>query len=167
MPRDINYEINNIGYDEQYPEGGIKCKNYELCEGVLPDWWFDCKGHYLCTNCHMMFGTWGDQTGKGELEVRDDLECPICLNIRRSISQPNCDHFTCIPCFKRCYYGEDFEYPQFPYPEIQDEYEEDQTNPKWYPLIQIYDRVWDAVDQKKWAQMEEEENLRRCPMCRR
>ncbi len=26
--RDLQYEQLNIGYDCQYPEGGIKCKNY-------------------------------------------------------------------------------------------------------------------------------------------
>ena len=60
MSRDIAYENNNIVYDEQYPEkdgGGLKCKNYEICNTILPEWWFDCKGHYLCTNCHMCFGT--------------------------------------------------------------------------------------------------------------
>ena len=43
MSRDIAYENNNIVYDEQYPEkdgGGLKCKNYEICEEVLPKWWF-------------------------------------------------------------------------------------------------------------------------------
>ena len=26
--RDLIYETNNIGFDEQYPNGGIKCKNF-------------------------------------------------------------------------------------------------------------------------------------------
>ena len=49
--RDLEYEKINIGYDEQYSDGGIKCKNYELCEHVLsPDHW---KNHanYLCMTC--------------------------------------------------------------------------------------------------------------------
>ena len=74
MKRDLEYENNNIGYDWQYTEedgGGIKCKNYELCEDVLPKWWFECKGHYLCTNCDMMFGTW--KNGKGELNFSDNI----------------------------------------------------------------------------------------------
>jgi len=62
--RDLAYEETHIGYDEQYPEGGIKCKNYEICGGVLPKWWFDCKGHYLCVNCDVMFGSWCG--GKGD-----------------------------------------------------------------------------------------------------
>ena len=83
MERDLEYENNNIYFDYQYPEedgGGIKCKNYEVCECVLPKWWFECKGNYLCTNCHMMFGTWGKgHIGKGILEINYNLECPICL----------------------------------------------------------------------------------------
>ena len=81
---DIQYENSNIGFDFQYPEeegGGIKCKNYELCDEVLPKWWFECKGNYLCTGCHMQFGTWGEShRGKGILEISDNLECPILEN---------------------------------------------------------------------------------------
>ena len=77
--RDLQYEQSNIGYNKQYLDGGIKCKNYELCEDVLPKWWFECKGNYLCTNCHMMFGTWkfkGQEykTGKG---ILDNYKNPI------------------------------------------------------------------------------------------
>ena len=32
MNRDLNYEINNIAFDLKYPDGGINCKNYELCK---------------------------------------------------------------------------------------------------------------------------------------
>ena len=107
--KDTEYENNNIAYDYQYTEevgGGIKCKNYELCEVVLPKWWFECKNNYLCTNCHMLFGTWGESnTGKGILEIHNNLECPICLENKRGISQPNCEHTLCIGCFKRCHYG--------------------------------------------------------------
>ena len=93
-------------FDEQYPidtSGGIKCKNYEVCEDVLPKWWYDCKGQYLCTNCDVQFGTWGVQTGKGELRIYNNLECPICLESEKCISQPFCDHTVCIQCFKRCW----------------------------------------------------------------
>ncbi len=130
--RDTEYENNNIAYDYQYPEevgGGIKCKNYELCEVVLPKWWFECKNNYLCTNCHMLFGTWGESnTGKGILEINNNLECPICLENKRGISQPNCEHTLCIGCFKRCHYGK-----------YNEETEENEI----------------------------EENLRKCPLCRK
>lgn len=120
-----------------------------------------------------MFGTWKYQgqeykTGKGILEIHDNLECPICLKEKRSISQPNCEHTVCIECFKRCYYGDDE--PTFPYPDIEDEYYEDfhnpKQNPKWdtdYPLIKIYNEEF-----TKWIQKcENEEYLHKCPLCRK
>lgn len=135
MERDMNYERDNSVYTEE--DGNvIKCKNYEVCASVLPEWWFDCKGHYICTNCDIMFGTWGHgentHIGKGTLEIRDNLECPICLEIKRSISQPRCEHTLCISCFKRCYFGDDNSEgePEFPYPEIFDEYQDDPLDRK-------------------------------------
>ena len=179
MEKDTAYENNNIRFDWQYPEedgGGIKCKNYELCEELLPKWWFECKGNYLCTNCHMLFGTWGEgdnrHTGKGILEISDNLECPICLENKRGMSQPNCEHTLCIECFKRCYYGYDDtkNEPKFPYPDIEDEYYEDQDNPKWendYPLIKIHNIEWNKWDDKGNLRKQNEENLRKCPLCRK
>jgi len=174
--KDIEYENNNIVYDWQYTEeegGGIKCKNYELCEEVLPKWWFECKGNYLCTDCNMSFGTWGEShTGKGILKISDNLECPICLENKRSILQPNCEHTLCLDCFKRCYYGDnDLENePEFPYPDIENEYDEDQENPKWktnYPLIKIWNEEWNKWDDKRIQKYENEKNLKKCPLCRK
>lgn len=54
MNRDLTYEYNNIAYNSQYPEGGIKCKNYTICDSLLPTWWFDCNGCYLCLDCLIM-----------------------------------------------------------------------------------------------------------------
>ena len=45
--RDLQYEQENIGYDDQYPEGGIKCKNYDLCEVILPSNWWEYKATYI------------------------------------------------------------------------------------------------------------------------
>ena len=179
MNRDFDYENSNIGYDDQYTEedgGGIKCKNHVVCEAVLPKWWFDCKASYLCTNCDMMFGTWEsgeyEHTGKGILEMSNNLECPICLEIKECISQPRCNHSLCISCFKRCYYGdENIEgEPIFPYPDIENEYDDDTENIKWandYPLIKIYYEEWDKWDNEKTEKYENEKNLRICSICRK
>ena len=189
MERDTEYENNNIAYDEQYTEeeggGGIKCKNYELCEAVLPKWWFECKGNYLCTNCHMMFGTWGIYTGKGILDISDNIECPVCLEVKRSISQPNCEHTICIDCFKRCYYGDDDieNEPQFPYPkDIEAKYWEEDTEVgnfpeithlRWpnnfykeYPLIEVWNEEVNKWEDEKNQKHENEKNLQKCPLCR-
>ncbi len=179
MERDLEYENKNIGYDDQYPlekGGGIKCKNYEICETVLPFWWYDCKECYICTNCDMMFGTWGkginSHTGKGSLDFYDDLECPICLEVKRSLTQPNCEHTLCIDCFKRCYYGDQSREgePSFPYPEIEDEYYDDSENSEWeinYPLIKIFNDEWDKWDNERQIKYENEEYLHQCPLCRK
>jgi hypothetical protein len=170
MNRDFYYESSNIGYDNQYTEKGIKCKNYILCETILPKWWYECKGNYLCTNCHVMFGTWKSEMGKGILEITNNIECPICLETKQSISQPRCNHSVCISCFKRCYYGEDIQEPMFPYPEIEDEYYDDIYNIKWnieYPLIKIYNEELDKLEDERDEKYEKENNLRKCPICRK
>jgi len=166
MSRDLEYEANNIGYDWQYPQeegGGIKCKNYIICETVLPMWWYECKGHYECTSCCVMrFGV---------LNSIENVECPICFEIKIGISQPNCEHTLCIECFKRCYYGEEIEGPRFPYSdEIWNEYDEDQDNEKWdieYPLIKTWNQECNQIENNKILQYENESHLRLCPLCRK
>jgi hypothetical protein len=168
---------NNIGFDDQCTKengGGIKCKNYEICQTVLPKWWFDCKGNYLCTNCHIMFGTWSSgkilHEGKGALEISDDVDCPICLDVKRGISQPRCNQSLCIDCFKRCYYGDESGEPVFPYPDIEDEYYDDRNNITWtydYPLIEKYHKEWNKWDDERNEKYAKEHNLRICPICRK
>lgn len=178
MPQDLEYEKNNVAYDEQYSEetgGGIKCKNYELCNTVLPNWWYECKQHYICTNCDILFGTWGHgenaHYGKGELEFVDNFECPICLENKRCVSQPRCEHFVCIECFKRCYFLQDVNYPDFPYSsEIEDEYNENPDDPKWkieYHLINKWSEECDEVEYSNMEKYSSEEYLRVCPLCRK
>ena len=179
MERYFDYENNNIGYDSQYTEedgGGIKCKNYIICETVLPKWWFECKGCYLCTDCHMMFGTWesgeSKHIGKGILEISNNLECPICLEIKECISQPICNHSLCISCFKRCYYGDESieGKPIFPYPDIEDEYYDDTENIKWindYPLIKIYNEELNKWDDEQYEKHKNETYLSICCICRK
>jgi hypothetical protein len=176
--RDLDYERNNIGYDNQYPEsdgGGIKCKNHIVCRSVLPLWWFECKGCYLCTECDMLFGTWtsGDEehTGKGILTTKDELECSICLEVKKCISQPRCEHFVCIDCFRRCYYGNNSTegMPVFPYPDMKDEYYDDMNNKKWenFPLIESYSEELNKWQDEKDTEDAREENLSKCPLCLR
>ena len=164
--RDYDYENINVIYNPENCQDEIKCKNYELCNTTLPKWWFECKECYLCTNCDMMFGT----RGKGILEF-NDIECSICFENKRGVSQPNCDHYTCIDCFKRCYYlyNDDDGKPEFPYPEIEEEYYNDQENIKWkeYPLIDVYNEECDIWDDAKCERYEREEYLRCCPLCRK
>lgn len=177
--RDLEYESNNIGYDFQCPEsegGGIKCKNYIICDSILPKWWFDCKGSYLCTNCHMMFGTWGSEekkhVGRGILEIKQNEECPVCLEIKECVTQPRCEHVTCINCFTRCYFGEYFSEndPDFPYSEEEyKKYTENPNDDKWLndPLIQEYEYNMSEHEDRLNEKYVQEEYLRCCPVCRK
>jgi hypothetical protein len=170
---DLEYENNNIIYNDDFTKedgGGIKCKNYKLCNAILPKWWFSCKNNYLCINCHIIFGTWKFNNGKGILEFINNIECPICLEYKESVSQPNCNHFICIDCCKRCYYGDESGEPLFPYPDIEEEYYDDLDNPKWkieYPLIDKYEKDYDIWDEDKYINYEKETFLQKCPLCRK
>lgn len=169
--RDLECEKNNVGYNEQYPNGdGTKCKNYIICKEVLPNWWYDCKGHYICTNCDCMFGEWIN--GKGVLDINNNTECPICLEINDCVKQAFCNHKLCIKCFKRCYYGDEMleSMPIFPYPEIEDEYFNDENNEKWineFPLIKKYNEKYDLWLDMKEEKYNNDKNLRKCPICRK
>ena len=167
MDRDLIYENDNIAYDEQCTEetgGGIKCKNYEVCDSVLPKWWWDCKNCYICTNCDMMFG---------KLDIKDNINCPLCFEYKKGVSYPKCDHKICIDCFKRCFYGDkciDTE-PVFPYPDIEEEYQDDPDNPKWkrieYVLIGVYNTEYRIWDDSRIEKYENEKYLRNCSLCRK
>lgn len=158
MERDVDYEYHQTVYNEQYPHGGIQCKNHIVCNEVLPTW---CKGCYLCTNCDILFGK--------ILKITDPTECPICLDLNKGITLLRCNHAVCIRCFKRCYYGDKSGEPVFPYPDIEEEYSEDPDNPKWleYPLIQPYHEEWNTWDDERIEKYENEMHLRTCPLCRK
>ena len=168
---------NNIEEQHLEDESGIKCENYLVCDTLLPKWWLECKGNWLCTNCDMMFGTWTSNgkkyKGKGILPIVKQSECPVCLETKKSVTQPRCNHTICIDCFKRMYYGESDEEnppPKFPYPNFEDDYFDDTDNPKWmkdYPLISIWVKKWNKWDDAKIKKYENEKYLRKCPMCRK
>jgi hypothetical protein len=104
--------------------------------------------------------------------MSNNLECPICLEIKECISQPRCNHSLCISCFKRCYYRDNNidGQPVFPYPDIEGEYYDDAENIKWvddYPLIKIYNEEWNKWDDIKTEKYENETYLRICSICRK
>lgn len=182
--RDLEYEKNNTIYDELRSELGIKCKNYEICENILPLWWWDCKNHYWCTECDIRFGTWGTgenaHFGRGELIISENIECPLCFEIKRGILQPRCEHVLCVDCFKRYYNGAPIMCPSpplFPYPELEDEYDNDPTHPKWgnqYPLINQYivdkfywDIVAEYINKINCDKCVKEGYIEKCPICKK
>ena len=149
-----------------YQDGDIKCPNFEICEKYDFSLNMNCHGG-LCINCDIMFGKWDG--GKGELVFKQD-DCCICLENKRCVSMPKCNHFVCIDDFKRCMYGEERQNePPFPYPELEDDYYlKNQFHPYYEndPVIIKYNE-----DHNKWDDMydikyKNEENLRNCPLCR-
>jgi hypothetical protein len=147
----------------------IKCRNFEICEA-----WFiienlNCHSGELCLNCAAMYSDHSHYK-TGILHFEDNIECPVCWEIKRCV-KTKCNHYICIDDFKRMMHGEERTgEPPFPYPEeIEDEYYEDQNNPKWekdYPLIEIYNkehRKWNDEWDEKY---DNEECLRKCPKCR-
>ena len=180
MPKDLQYEQENVCQDGD----GIKCKNYIVCGEELPDWWYECKGRYTCTNCDNSFGTWTgrdaqtgvvtNHTGKGELNVTPSAECPICLETTVGVSQPRCDHYVCVTCFQRCYYGpKPTVQPKFPYSNaILEEYETmvEGASDEWltrFPLVRQWEKqieaCWDLDEERRAA---ESSSLSKCPICR-
>jgi len=142
----------------------IKCPNYLVCKSLNPQWLYYCHKEDLCTGCSTI--------GSGKLSFcKDIIECPICLEHKIGVKQINCNHFTCVDCFKRCRYGEEREeYPTFPYSEnIEEEYAETPDDPKWdtdYPLIKTYIQTLDLINDYYDEKYENEKNLRKCPLCR-
>jgi hypothetical protein len=96
--RDLEYEQAHLAQNPWSEDGeiAIKCKNFDLCEALLPMWWWDCKGCYICTWCDMTFG--GPVIFK---EVKD--ECAICLEttIKQAQITAHCSHWFCVPCARK------------------------------------------------------------------
>jgi hypothetical protein len=170
MERDIVYENDNItteslrGCWSDYDGRSIKCKNHRVCGTVLPLWHFQYYKNYLCSDCDRLFGK--------ELEFGTLAECQFCLGENKeSVKQPRCSHSLCTDCFRRCYFDEynrEGE-PEFPYPEIEDDYYDDQDNQKWateYPLIRVFNEQWEKWDRELENKYRREEYLRRCTLCR-
>ena len=115
--RDLHYEQTNVGYDCQYSEGGIKCKNYELCEHILPPDSWECTASYLCMNCGKWFKVGG--FGWDELEFKDcNEECVICNEtVTKKLKFPaNCGHWFCIPCSRNILFWDETRYHLSPEP---------------------------------------------------
>lgn len=138
----------------------LKCPNYLLCNTQAPQWYFYCHSN-LCMNCNMMFAKC--------LNFKKS-ECLICLEEKLCVSQPKCQHYTCIDCFKRSYYGDEDRSgePDFPYSdEISDKYSEFPERYKNDALIIKYNEdwnLWDDIREEKRNQ--EREYLGKCPLCR-
>jgi hypothetical protein len=147
----------------------LHCPNYIVCGSMAPKYILDMQND-LCYYCNDMFVT--EKGGNGKLRAIDNVDCPICWDKTRCVTQPRCDHYTCVDCFRRCYYGEDDSEnePEFPYSEIYKyAYYNDYNNPLWKEDESV--KKW-LIDWNNWndvriAKRESEGYLQMCPVCRK
>ena len=77
-----------------------------------------------------------------------EVECPVCLETRRCVEQPNCKHALCPECYENIYCTKEIELPEFPFPELRHAYGEENddgrlTGSKWNDYREeIYE--WDS-----------------------
>lgn len=141
------------------------CPNEIICGSWVPKWCLGIKKNGLCLDCESKF--------QKKLDIIENTECPMCMDTETCVIQPNCTHPTCVECFKRCMYGKpDDPEPIFPYPdEIETEWEDGgRDDPAWcarYPLAVEWDEAWNKWDHEKDQKYFREQNLRKCPICRR
>jgi|SRR6056300_657232 hypothetical protein len=148
-------------------EDSEPCKNFEFCGSTRwphPNSYLEDGGDPdLCLNCARMF--------RKELVFKNDVECPVCFETKRGITLPNCEHAICIECFRDCYYGPDFDEPDFPYSkDIEEEYEEygglcdtPKSFLEQYPLIYEYE---EECNRRYDRQKDMTSVNSRCPLCR-
>ena len=179
--RDLQYEQANIGYDCQYPEGGIKCKNYELCEHILsPDWW-EYMATYICPSCDMF--------GWKELEFKEsDEECVVCNETENiQVKFPaNCGHWFCVSCSRNILFWDETRYHLSPVPFGCPPCPNECINPikgkQCY--CEDYDEIlerWEQENPQQYKEYNDSENLsielsentagsvfgsNKCPLCR-
>ena len=147
----------------------MQCKNYLVCETLMPE--YILKNHdELCVNCFVAFGKW--QGGHGILPQKKLDECYICYeNNIWGISNPNCSHFICIDCFKKCYKDvfsglyPDPE-PEFPFSnDVHQIYSSNPHNEIWNSYEEISE--WEILHNEWTNRQNNKVNINRCPFCRK
>lgn len=97
--------------------------------------------------------------------IIENEECPICLETKRTIELPTCNHRVCLKCCKTIYFGKndkniipihpneiDFniKFPQFPYQILDEEGEEEDDEEKLTKYYEFKDKYFNFdFDNKK------------------
>lgn len=123
----------------------------------------------VCWECGSSYSDVENKHQNKYLSFTDSMECCICFKTTRGVSFPNCLHYTCIPCHKRCFFGPDPINLDFPYPaDIKKLYLSDPNNSIWEKdhKIKEYKQKDNQLEIDRMIQWEREPNLRKCPLCR-
>jgi hypothetical protein len=123
----------------------------------------------VCWDCKATYNEEGDDETNVYLSFIDSIECCICFKIDEGVSFPHCEHYTCIACHNRCWFGPEPVKVEFPYPEeIRKLYLSDSQNSIWQKdaKIQEYIKQDTKAEYVRMDQWEKETNLRKCPICR-
>ena len=104
----------------------MECRNYIVCKNneEMDD---------LCVACFHLFGKWRNRK-REQIEVKRNKEtCPLCDEMEQYIVyRIDCDHCICIDCFRKIYYGIEYEKPLLSTTEYKENLE------KWSRLQNIY-----------------------------
>ena len=109
----------------------VPCPNFEVCDEYMD------PRMRTCIHCSFRRIV---NSKKDILTFKDNIECPVCLETKKGVTNINCDHYVCIDCFHEMHrYIEDGEGPPFPYDEtIEEDYD---NNPDKYendPIINTW-----------------------------
>ena len=188
MVRDLQYEQLNTIYDEDYERNGIKCKNYDLCQHILPPTAYEDGTNYLCMHC----GDWFKVCGFGwnELEFREsEEECVVCMETsNKQLKFPaNCGHWFCISCSRNILFWDETLYHLSPIPYGCPSCPNGCINPEKGKqcYCEEYDEIqegWKQEQPDKYKEWNDAENIsielsetisgsvfgsKKCPLCRK
>ena len=122
----------------------------------------------VCWECGASYSNIENEHQNKYLTFIDSIECCICLKTDNGVSFPNCIHYTCIPCHKRCFFGPTPVKLEFPYPDIEKLYYSEPNASLWKndPKIKYFIEESSRLEDERMEQWGQEDNLRKCPICR-
>ena len=140
MSIDHSYETSNLFHTEEY-DYCIKCENHKVCNGLLPDKWFEVRGKYVCIPCEKNFSKKfnPNNNGNGELKFSDNITCSQCNNQGEGVIYPDCK--LSMKCSK---YSTDHYESSMDYCETY--IDKCESNCEHYLCLQCFDNNWYAYN---------------------
>jgi len=154
MSRYSNFENSNLVNNHEYSYQ-IKCKNHKVCNGLLPDKWFEVRGKYVCIPCEKNFSKKFNLNfnGNGELKFADNITCSQCNNQGEGVIYPDCKLSMKCSKYSTDHYESSMDYCEtsmndyetsMDYCETSIEYYEE--NCEHYLCLQCFDNNWYAYN---------------------